>query len=252
MPYDSKVVAKEKFEEIRKLFKKLSDEMCKVVESYYIWETLVFSRAIPEVGKKTAEKNAAIMSLCKDFFVMTEHNHREMFIIGISKFFDRDPRAVSIQQLINKIRESQDLITADFFKENFPDRSFPEDFKDGYRPIHDEDVKLIGELRKKHEILIGTLKTIRDKQTAHTDIEVIQDKDAVKGFIPNEVVALIEAVQEMFNKLSGRFESSTTTWDHLKREAISHTQFLLENLERGEKVRQEEIRKEWDTPKELS
>lgn len=248
LPYDQKAVAKEKFEEIQQLFKKLSDEMCKVVESYYVWETLVFSRAIPEVGKETAEKNASIMNLYNDFFVVTEHNHMDAFIIGITKFFDRDSRALSIQQLIGKIRESQDVITADFFAENFPDRFFPEDFKDGYKPIHDEDIKLIGELRKKHEVTIGVLKKIRDTQIAHTDITVIKNRDSITNFIPKEIAALIETIQEMFNRLSGRFESSSTMWNHLKDSSIRDTKFLLENLERGEVVRLEEVRKEWGIP----
>lgn len=245
LPYDSKATAKMKYEEIRNLFKRLSDEMCKVVESYYIWETLVFSRAIPEVGKEVAEKNAKTMTIYKDFFVTTEHNHMEAFILGISKFFDRDSRALSIQQLIGKIKESQDLITADFFKEHFPDRLFPEDFKDGYKPIHDEDIKFINGLREKHDALIGILKIIRDKQIAHTDIEIIENKETVRSFVPKEVIELIEAIQQMFNKLSSRFESSTTVWDHMKRDSVGQTKYLLENLERGENAMREEFSKEY-------
>ena len=237
---DEKAVAKEKFQEIQGLFKRLSHEMFEVVESYHIWATLVFSRSILEVGKEKAERNVAIMGLYKDFFVTTERNHMHAFIVGISKFFDRDPRALSVQQLIQKIKESEDIITAGIFKEACPDRFFPEDFKDGYKPIHDEDIKYIEELRKKHESVIGNLKTIRDKQSAHTDMEVIK-----ATFVPNEVVELIEAVQEMFNKLSGRFESATTTWRHLKDDAVRNTEFLLENLERGEVARMKEIKEKW-------
>jgi len=240
LPYDQKAVAKEKFQEIHELFKRLSNAMGEVVESYHIWATLVFSRSIPEVGKEKAEKNAAIMALYKNFFVTTELNHMHTFIIGISKFFDRNPKALSVQQLIQKIKESEDIITAGIFKEACPDRFFPEDFKDGYKPIHDEDIKYIEELRKKHESVIGNLKTIRDKQSAHTDMEVIK-----ATFVPNEVVELIEAVQEMFNKLSGRFESATTTWRHLKDDAVRNTEFLLENLERGEVARMKEIKEKW-------
>lgn len=240
LPYDQKVVAKEKFQEIQCLFKRLSSEMCKVVESYHIWATLVFSRSILEVGKEKAEKNAKIMAQYKDFFVTTERNHMHAFIIGISKFFDSDPRALSIQQLIQKIKESEDIITADIFKDIYPERFFPEDFKDGYKPIHDEDLKHINELRKKHELVIKNLKTIRDKQSAHTDIKVIRIT-----FIPNEVAELIGVIQEMFNKLSGRFESATTIWNHLKDDAVSNTEFLLENLKRGEEQRMKEIKEKW-------
>ena len=240
MTCDQKVIAKEKFKEIQEMFKRLSSEMCEVVESYHIWATLVFSRSILEIGKEKAEKNVEIMGLYKDFFVTTERNHMHAFIVGISKFFDRDSRVLSIQQLIQKIKESEDIITADIFKEVCPNRFFPEDFKDGYKPIHDKDVKYIEELRKKHEPIIGNLKTIRDKQSVHNDMKVIK-----ATFIPNEVVKLIEAIQEMFNKLSGRFESSTTVWHHLKDDAVRSTKFLLENLERGEVARMKEDKEKW-------
>lgn len=232
--------AKEKFIEINGLFKRLSDEMSRVVESYYIWETLVFSKSIPEVGKEKSEKNVAIIASYKNFFFTTEYNHMDAFIIGISKFFDRDSRALSIQQLIQKIKESQDIITADILAEFYPNCCFSEVFKDGYKPIHDDDLKHIEELRKKHESVIGTLRTIRNKRSAHVDIEAIH-----ATFIPKEVAELIEAIQEMFNKLSGRFASSATNWNQLKDDAINETKFLLENLEKGQMQRMKEIKEKW-------
>lgn len=241
----SENVAKEKFEEIQRLFKKLSDDMCKVVESYYIWETLVFSRAIPEVGKETAERNLKIVNQYKDFFIATEHSHMDTFIVGISKFFDNDSRALSLSKLIERIKESENIITADFFKMSYPERFFPDDFQNGYKPLHEEDLEQIAELRSEQDVVIETLKTIRNKQVAHNDLELLMNKIAVQSFVPNEVKVLIEAIQVMFNKLSGRFESSSTMWDHLKSDAISDTKYVLENLERGEKVRQKEVEEKW-------
>jgi len=236
LSHSSKSIAKGKFQEIQRLFKRLSDEMCKVVESYYIWETLVFLRSIPEIGKEKAEKNAATMNLYNDFFITTEYNHMQAFTIGIAKFFDRDSRALSIRRLIQEIKESQDIITADLLMEIYPDRFYAEDFKDGYKPLHEEDLKLIIEFENRNELITSTLKTIRDKQFSHTDIEVIQ-----KSFIPKEVVGLIGEIQEMLNKLSSRFDRSETSWEMLKDESIRKTCFLLENLERGEAQRKEEV-----------
>ena len=79
------------------------------------------------------------------------------------------------------------------------------------------------------------------KQFAHTDMEPIKGT-----FVPNEVEALIVAVQEIFNKLSGNFDSSSTTWKHLKDESIRSTKFLFENLERGEAQRRKEFDKKWN------
>jgi hypothetical protein len=68
-PNNKKIIAKQKFQEIQKLFKRLSDNMGRVVESYYIWETLVFSKSISEVGEERAKKNVKIITPHKDFFI---------------------------------------------------------------------------------------------------------------------------------------------------------------------------------------
>jgi len=57
---DEKAVAKEKFQEIQGLFKRLSHEMFEVVESYHIWATLVFSRSILEVGNEIYTKEGIV------------------------------------------------------------------------------------------------------------------------------------------------------------------------------------------------
>ena len=68
--------------------------------------------------------------------------------------------------------------------------------------------------------------------------------ETIKGtFIPNEVEILIEAVQEMFNKLSRYFDLSSTIWNHPRDNSIRDKQFLLESLEGGENQRIQEIKK---------
>src|SRR3989344_4194316 len=96
-----------KFLGIKEHFKRLSDEMCIVVESYYIWRTLQFARSIPEVGFEQAEKTAKLMGIYKDFFVATEHSHLKTAIIGLMKFFDKDHRALSLSALIKEIEENK-------------------------------------------------------------------------------------------------------------------------------------------------
>jgi hypothetical protein len=128
-PNNKKIIAKQKFQEIQKLFKRLSDNMGRVVESYYIWKTLVFSKSIPEVGEEKAKKNVETMTPYKDFFYTTEHNCMDAFIIGILKFFDKNPRSLSIQKLKKKIKENQNIITIDTLKEIYPSIPFDEDFK---------------------------------------------------------------------------------------------------------------------------
>ncbi|MDO8460336.1 MAG: hypothetical protein Q7S74_04460 [Nanoarchaeota archaeon] len=232
--------AKEKFLEIRDLFRRMSHEVCVVVESYYIWRTLTFARSIPEVGQEQAEKNAKLMALYKDFFIPTEQSHLQVFIIGLMKFFDKHPQALSIAALIKIIQENKGIFTADVLQLVYPDLAAIDAIKDDYSPITQDVVDHVEQLWEKHKGLIDSLKDVRDKQFAHTDTKTIKGT-----FVPNEVEALIEAVQEMFNKLSGCFDLSFTIWDHLKEDSVRSTQFMLENLERGEVLQMAEIKKKW-------
>ena len=232
--------AKEKFLETQRLFKRMSHEICIVVESYYIWRTLTFARSILEVSQEQAERNAKLMSLHRYFFVPTEQSHLQTFVIGLIKFFDKDPRALSINRLISEIEQNKNIFTAKVLREVYPDLANIGAIKDHYVPINQSIIGHIKKLQKKHKKLISSLKDIRDKQFAHTDMKTIKGT-----FVPLEIEALIEAIQEIFNKLSSTFDLSSTTWDHLRDDSIRNTQFLLENLERGEAQREEELKKKY-------
>ncbi|MEW6617053.1 MAG: hypothetical protein AB1333_01380 [Patescibacteria group bacterium] len=233
--------AKQKFIEVKELFNRMSHEIFAVVESYHIWRTLTFSRSIPEVGKEQAEKNAALLSLYKYFFIPTEQSHLQTFIVGLMKFFDKDSQALSIVGLIKKIEKNKSLFTADIIRSVYPNLDKIGAIKDDYVPIKQETINQIEQLRKSHEVLITNLKNIRDKQLAHTDMKAINGT-----FVPNEIEALIKTIQQTFNKLSNDFDLSSTIWDHLEDESIRSTQFVFENLERGEIQRKEEVRKKYD------
>lgn len=238
-----KKVAKEKYLAVKELFRRMSHEMCVVVESYYIWRTLTFSRSIPEVGQEKADKMAKLMSSYKDFFVPTEQSHLQTFIIGLMKFFDKDPRALSIRNLIKEIQNNEKIFTPEVMRAVHPNLDVIGVVTDDYVPIDRDTIDQIENTRQTHSALIENLKDVRDKQFAHTDME------AIKGtFVPNEVEALIKAVQEMFNELSSKFDLSSTMFDHLQDDAIRYTQFMLENLERGDVAFREEIRKKWEVP----
>jgi hypothetical protein len=232
--------AKEKYTEIQGLFRRMSYEICVVVESYHIWRTLTFSRSIPEVGQEQAEKNAKLLSLYKEFFIPTEQSHLQVFIIGLMKFFDKNPKALSFAGLINEIENNKSILTHEVIREAEPNLDIIGSIDNNYSPIDKKTVNEINAVRKTYESLIANIKDIRDKQFAHTDMKTIKGT-----FVPNEIEALIEAVQQMFNKLSGKFDFSSTSFDHLRDDSIRSTQFVFKNLERGEKLRLEEIKKKW-------
>lgn len=244
MPTKSKYMdenAKKKFLEVKGLFKRLSDEMCLVVESYYIWTTLTFSRSIPEVGEEEANKNANIMSIHKDFFIPTEESHLRTFVIGLMKFFDKDTRALSLDALIQEIGRNKDIFTPEVLRQVYPELAKIGAIEDDYVPIDEDVINKIEKLKKQYESVASTLKDLRDKKFAHSDRVTV-----IKGeFVPLEVEKFIEAVQEMFNKLSGKFDLSSTTFDHLKEDSIRNTMQVLEDLGNAEKIRQAEFQRKY-------
>lgn len=233
--------AKEKFLKIQELFRRMDHEVvCVVVESYYIWRILTFARSIPEVGQEQADKNAQLMYIYKDFFIPTEQSHLQTFIIGLMKFFDKKTETLSIAGLIKEIEKNKSVFTTDVLRDVHPNLAKIGAIQDDYVPINQETIDYIKQLRNKHMGLIDNLKNIRDKQFAHTDMKTIKGT-----FIPLKIEDLIGTMQEIYNKLFGIFDLTSTTWDNLKDDAIRNTKFLLESLERSEIYRQEELRKKY-------
>lgn len=230
----------DKFNEVQGLFKRLSDEMCSVVEAFYLWRALIFSRSTKMVDEEQANRNAKLLTMYKYFFSQAEASLLSTFIIGISKFYDSDPRSLTLQTLIEKLRNYQNDINADILLGLFPNRFNEEEIRKEYKPFDESDVKEIEELRKKNEKVIGDLKTIRNKQRAHTNLEAFSGT-----LIPNEVEELIKATQKMFNKLQERFGRATTMWDHFQEYAERDVRYLLENIARGEEKRQEDFKKKY-------
>lgn len=233
-------MSKEKFSEIRDLFNRTSHEVCIVVESYHIWRTLEFSLSIPEVGKETAEKNAQLMNLYKDFFIPTIQSHLQTFVIGLMKFFDKNPSALSIKGLMGEVQSNKSDLTIEDLKNAHPHLEEIDAVPTFYDPIKEETVAYIDAVFKKHESLVSNLKNIRDKELAHIDI-----KPHRGNFVPREIEVLINDIQEIFNKLSNDFDLSATTFDFVKQESINAVRYLFENLERGEVQRKEEIRQKY-------
>jgi hypothetical protein len=233
-------MSKEKFSEIQQLFRRMSNEICVVVESYYIWRALTFARSIPEVGQERADKNAQLMGLYKDFFIPTEHSHLQVFIIGLMKFFDKNPSALSIRGLICQIQYNKEDLTVEDLKNAHPHLVGIDAVPKDYLPIKNETILFVDEIFEKYKELIPKLKDIRDKEFAHTDIRAYSGT-----FVPNEIEILIKDIQDIFNRLSNDFDLSATVFNHLKEDSINNAHFLLETLEKGEEQRREEIRKKY-------
>lgn len=224
----------EKFKEIKSLFKRLSDEMCLIVESYYIWRTLTFAVSILEVGEEKANRNVQIISRYADFFVATRHSHFQTFVLGLYKFFDTTGGTLSVRKLIEEIDKYQYAFKPEVVRLALPQLGEHGLIPDDYTPIDAATLAKIAFLEAEQNRIRGTLENIRHG-VAHAVLDKKQDV-----FIPAEVEYFISVVQEIFNTLSGKFDLSSTHWGHLQDGAIYATNYLLDDLERGEQKRMEE------------
>ena len=229
--------AVKKFKEIKSLFELLSDEMCLVVESYYIWRALTFAVSIPEVGEEKANRNVLILSRYNDFFTATKYSHFQTFVIGSYKFFDTTSDSLNLNRLIKEINKYQYAFKPEVVRTALPELGKRGFVPDDYKPIDDATLEKIKYLKSKHEEIRSILEDLRHN-VAH--IALRSKTETQKNFIPAEVEEFISAIQEMFNTLSGKFDLSSTHWGHLQDAATHTTNYLLDDLERGEQKRMEE------------
>ncbi|MFZ2886776.1 MAG: hypothetical protein WA021_03080 [Minisyncoccia bacterium] len=224
-----------KFIEIRGLLKRLSDEMCLVVESYYIWSTLTFAVSVPEVGQEKAERNVRILSRYNDFFTATKHSHFQTFVLGVNKFFDKSSGSLSLDRLIREISKYQYAFKPEVVRVALPELGQRGFVPDDYKPIDQATTQTIQKLKNEHKEILSILEGIRHEQVAHAAVQTVK-----RDIVPVRIEEFISAIQEMFNTLSGKFDLSSTHWGHLQDAAIYTTAYLLDDLELGEKKRMEE------------
>lgn len=241
-----KEIIKKEFLDIVELFKRLNGEMCHIVSSYYIWDTLIFSRSVLVTGKDDAEKNVKTINDFKYFFLQVEDSLLKTVVIGILKFFDKDGRSISLDNLVKKIDKIKNDISLEVITEIYPNRFNKNELGDKYPISLSEDIEFIKNIKLKHGKSLEILKDIRDKQFAHIDIEKIECT-----FIPTEVEKLILDTQEMFNMLSNSLNQSSVLWITFERESISNTKFLLETLQKGEMQRKFEFDKKYGIKNEM-
>ncbi len=230
-----------KFIEIKEYFNRLNSEMSNVVQSFYIWEYLYFSRSITRLGEEKAKNNTETMNLYKNFFIQIENSHVSYFITGIVKFFDEDSEALTLHSLMKKIREDKDSLNAKIITEVYPERFDENEIHENYLPIKLEDQRKIKQFKKEYAPLIKELRNIRHKELAHNDIELVDVK-----FIPEKIESFIETIQKILNLISNNFDRSVTDWSGIKNGAIKDVELLFENLKRGEEKRLKDIKEKWE------
>ncbi len=202
MTEENKLVAKE-------MLTQLSSRMHTAVSSYYVWKWLEQARNI-NIGEEKANQNVKLMRLQNTFFHVVSRGSFYSFVIDLAIFFDKQDPALSLDKIIPLL------------------------------DLNEEDKKLIEDIRKRQEVNIGKLKTIRDKDIAHFDIKNV-DRTQTSKIIYHESEELFSAVQDIFNILSKNITGELFIWDHLENIINREMFWLMDNLKRGEDKRIQDI-----------
>ncbi len=207
-------------EKVENLFRITTDRMFAAVESFSLWKKINMMRNANEVGKDQAERNVGIFNKNWDVFHTILSSTYKSFVIDLSIFFDSEKfeDTFSLKKLINVV------------KEKVTDEEF------------DKLIKEIDELKKKHGVRIAFILELRNTTVSHQEI----DRKS-RLIIYKEIDELFKCVQEILNLLSKYYDESITIWDHIEKNVSGGLEFIIDNLERGEQVRLDEIKKKYGT-----
>lgn len=201
-------------------FQITTDRMYTAIEAFHLWKRINEMMNVNNVGKEKAERNVEIFRKYWDFFHPVVIASYKSFVIDLSIFFDADKfeNTFSLSKLMSAIREK----TSDVEFE--------------------ELTTSISEIKRKHGIRINFILELRNTEVSHQEI------DRKKRFVVyQEIEGLFVGVQEILNVLRKYYDGAFTVWDHVPREIIKDLEWVVDNLERGEKVRLEEIEKRYRT-----
>jgi len=146
---------------------------------------------------------AHALSRYRGFFLPARLSLKHMALQQFANVFDRNPRAVSLRNLLSAAKNNPKLL-APYAKEH--------DLQDIESKIND------------NEELLSHLKTFRDQRLAHYDSVISEDTSLTFG----QVKQLINDVKDMYDSLSQGHERSITSFDFISREAQEHTSKVIE------------------------
>lgn len=203
---------------IKQYFQITTDRMFTALESFHLWKKMNALMNVNEVGPEVAQKNVDIFRKHWDFFHPVMAGAYKMFIIDLSIFFDAEKYedTFSLHKLVESI------------KENISET----EYKDLLKKIKD--------IKQKHGPAINLLLTLRNSDVAHQKMEKKK-----RLIIYKEIEDLFVGVQEILNLLSKYFNGAFTVWDHVGKNVEHGTEWVMENLERGEKDRLKEIEEKY-------
>lgn len=203
-------------EKDKKLFQITTDRMFTALESFFVWREMSKMININEVGKDKADRNVEILKKYWDFFDAVKNSTYKSFVIDLSIFFDPEKyeETFSLKKLINIVKKK--IIEAEYNKL----------------------IRDINAIKKKHGVTISFILKLRNTEVSHQEIERQR-----RLIVFKEIEELFIGVQEILNILNKYYDGSFMIWDHIERNVMGSLSWVIDNLERGEKVRLDEIKK---------
>lgn len=209
------------------IFREARSRMLSAFSSYFIWKHIIKSININEVGLKEAEKNVERINKYSFFTLPTIDSHYQRFILCSCLFFESE--------------KYEDTLSLGKLKQIVKDSAGNEAF------INLE--KEISEIKRKNGKGISLLIKLRNEEVVHRKIDINKKPISIEFSLIEDT---FRGMQDIFNKLSKFFDDSSTMWDMIERDAVWHTNWVIENIDRGEIQRLKEIKEEYPLEKDQS
>jgi len=176
----------------RQEFKRQLDELGKVISDgiayFSAWRGLMVED----------EDSAHALNRYRGLFLPARSALLWMTLMQFAKVFDRNPRTVSLRNLLTAAKKNRENLTPYATEENLRHIEKKIDTSEG---------------------LLDRLKRLRDQRIAHHDAIPAGDVSLPYG----EVRELVEEIKSMYNLLTSGHEKSVTHFEYLTREAERHT-----------------------------
>lgn len=157
------------------------------------------------------EESAHALNRYRGLFLPARTALLWMALLQFAKVFDRDPRTVSLINLLNAAQADRECLTP-------------------YATL--EDLAQIERELQSNEALLKRLKRLRDQRIAHHDAIASGDRSVLYG----EVRQLVEGIKSVYNSLCRGHDRSYTSFERLADDANRHTadvvRIMREEMER--------------------
>lgn len=172
--------------------------------SFEIYRAIQYSKGIDVHGKETAERNAHVINRYKEFFIPVMRSLFANSTLGLWMFFDKEQN-LGYRALLKEMKPVTNHQVYESLKAEIENKLFM------------------------HESVIEKIQQLRHEEIAH----VSKKSDGGVELQMEDIEQLYKATQDIFNLLSGHFESSATMFPLDDKEAKSEIDALMRDLHLG-------------------